>query len=325
MVKISVVVPLYNAEAYLEECLNSIIRQTFKDLEIILVNDGSTDGSAKICDDYAALDSRIKVIHNTNNGLGVTYNTGIDAATGEYIGFVESDDFINENMYEDLYALASKYDADIVKSEWFNYFTSTNYREKNGQLSWANSYEVLNPKDHPTLLHPQSSVWSAIYKRDWMLNNNVRFLETPGASYQDVAFTFKAFTKANSMVVTPNAYLYYRKDNDNASIKSKGKVRAIFDEYEEVDKFFKQNPDLKDVFWTSKLIKQYADFHWNLQRVDIAYKKEFLEEFSAVFNNYNINNDLTEDFVFAINREELRDIMVDPDLFLKNYMEQFAN
>ena len=106
MPKVSIITPIYNAEMYLEQCLYSIISQTLKDIEIILIDDGSTDSSPAICDKYAQLDSRIKVIHKNNAGMGVSYNTGIDNTNGEYIGFLESDDFANDNMFEDLYNLA---------------------------------------------------------------------------------------------------------------------------------------------------------------------------------------------------------------------------
>ena len=103
MSKISVIVPVYNVEKFIKRCLDSIINQTMRDLEIILVNDGSTDNSGKICDEYAQLDNRITVIHKENGGLSSARNTGLDVATGEWIAFVDSDDYIEKNMYEVLY------------------------------------------------------------------------------------------------------------------------------------------------------------------------------------------------------------------------------
>ena len=120
MAKISVVVPVYNVEKYLKECINSIINQTLEDIEIICVNDGSTDSSLEILNDYAKKDSRIIVINKSNSGYGHTMNMGLNAASGEYIGIIESDDFADKNMFEDLYKLAKEYDADIVKGDWYN-------------------------------------------------------------------------------------------------------------------------------------------------------------------------------------------------------------
>lgn len=115
MDKISVIVPVYNVEDYLEECINSILGQTYKNLEIILVDDGSTDNSSKICDIYEKKDKRIKVIHKENGGLSSARNEGLKYRTGEYISFVDSDDFIDKTMYEKLYSAIKKYDADVVR------------------------------------------------------------------------------------------------------------------------------------------------------------------------------------------------------------------
>ena len=118
MAKVSVVVPIYNVENYLRECLDSLIHQTLKDIEIICVNDGSTDSSLEIIEEYAKRDNRIKVINKLNTGLGATMNIGINAATSEYIGILESDDFTDIKMFEDLYFVAKQHDADIVISDF---------------------------------------------------------------------------------------------------------------------------------------------------------------------------------------------------------------
>lgn len=121
MPKISIIVPIYNVEKYIEKCIQSILNQTFSDFELILVNDGSTDSCGEICDKYKKLDDRIIVIHKVNGGLSSARNAGIDIARGEYIGFIDSDDYIHEKMYEILYNNAITYNSDIVicKKEMF--------------------------------------------------------------------------------------------------------------------------------------------------------------------------------------------------------------
>ena len=119
--KVSIIVPIYNVEKYLRQCLDSIVNQTLKDIEIILVDDGSTDSCPSICDEYASKDKRIIVIHKENAGLGAAYNTGLDIAKGDYIGFVESDDFIELNMYEELYERAVQTGVDLVKCNFYDY------------------------------------------------------------------------------------------------------------------------------------------------------------------------------------------------------------
>ena len=111
--KISVIIPVYNVEAYLERCLNTVCGQSYKNLEIILVDDGSTDNCLQICEEFAERDDRIKVIHQSNQGVSAARNTGLDAATGDYIAFVDSDDYIHPEMYERLYSLLKKHDADM--------------------------------------------------------------------------------------------------------------------------------------------------------------------------------------------------------------------
>ena len=119
MPKISILVPVYNVEQYLEKCLDSVIRQTFADIEIICMDDGSSDASGDILDQYADKDERIRVVHKKNSGYGNTMNQAIALAKGEYIGIVESDDYIADNMYEQLYQLAECYKVDFVKSDFY--------------------------------------------------------------------------------------------------------------------------------------------------------------------------------------------------------------
>ena len=171
---VSVVIPFYNVEPYIKECLTSVVNQTYHNLEIICVDDGSTNSSSVICDEYALKDSRIVVIHKENAGMGVSYNIGIDSAKGEYIGFLESDDFTQANMYEDLYLLAEKHKADITKSAWFRYYTSAHKAEKDFQMCEFNSWQRLSVKEVPELLGKQCTVWSAIYKTDFIRNKNGR-------------------------------------------------------------------------------------------------------------------------------------------------------
>ena len=116
MPKVSAIIPVYNVEKYLRECLDSVINQTLKDIEIICVDDGSTDNSGKIIDEYATKDKRIVVIHKANGGYGHSCNKGLDKVRGEYTAILEPDDFVDEHMYEDLYNYAKQYDVDIVKA-----------------------------------------------------------------------------------------------------------------------------------------------------------------------------------------------------------------
>ena len=146
--KVSVVIPVYNVETYIRECLDSAIAQTLKDIEIICVDDGSTDGCPQILDEYAQKDDRIKVIHKANSGYGHSMNVGLDAATGEYFAILESDDIIKPNMYEVLYAEAKKHDVDLIKSDYEIFIGDQDARQYTYKAITNKSslyYKVINP------------------------------------------------------------------------------------------------------------------------------------------------------------------------------------
>ncbi|MBA1325633.1 glycosyltransferase [Enterococcus faecium] len=126
----SIIVPVYKVEKYLRKCVDSILAQTFTDFEVILVDDGSPDNSGKICDEYAEKDNRVRVIHKENGGLSSARNAGIDVARGKYLGFVDSDDYIDEDMYEILYENLKIHDADISSVELIPFYGGR-YKEKN--------------------------------------------------------------------------------------------------------------------------------------------------------------------------------------------------
>jgi glycosyltransferase involved in cell wall biosynthesis len=204
---VSVIVPIYNVEPYLEKCLNSIINQTYKNLEIILVDDGSPDNCGKICDEYALKDKRIKVIHKLNGGLSDARNAGLDIAAGEYIAFVDSDDYIAENMYEDLVGIAQKEAADIVISGFY-------YIKKNGIFSYEKSLEELNKED---ILYQflsdnyHSSVCSKFFKAK--LFQKLRFKHI---RFEDLFIMPSLILAAEKISFTPKAYYYYLHTNETS-------------------------------------------------------------------------------------------------------------
>ena len=317
MAKISVVVPVYNVEKYLKECIDSIINQTLEDIEIICVNDGSTDSSLEILNDYAKKDSRIIVINKSNSGYGHTMNMGLNAATGEYVGIIESDDFADKNMFEDLYKLAKEYDADIVKGDWYNYWSKNKFARKNNRISSAKALKLTNSKQDKSLLRINPSVWSAIYKKEFLNKYNIRFLETPGASYQDLAFSFKIFALAERVILTDKAYLYYRQDNMNSSVKSKTKVYCVCDEYEEIDRFLEQYPDLKFEFKVQEEINRYNGYVSSVLRIDDSVKPEFVKVFSDHFKEEYNTGLLGNEFFKKINKKEFMTLINTPEKYIK--------
>ena len=233
MPKVSIIIPVYNVEKYLSKCLESVLVQTLEDIEIICVNDGSTDGSGEILDQYVAQDRRVKVLHQVNAGYGAAMNTGLEAASGKYIGIVESDDIIMPGMYETLYASAVQDDLDLVKSDAIYWIEGAEYfRRVHSQ--WLDEFydRVLGDDDRNLFFDFFMNIWTGIYKRQFLLDHNIRFHESPGASYQDNGFWMQTLLYCKSAKWLSQAFYWYRQDNPEASVKSKSKMMAMAEEYE---------------------------------------------------------------------------------------------
>ena len=222
MKKVSILMPAYNVESYISECMESVINQTLHDIEIICVDDGSTDSTGEILDEYADKDERIKVIHKSNSGYGCSMNIALQQATGEYIGIIETDDFAELNMYEELYDIAKRCNADVVKSNYFTYVSDP--EPKSNYFEVLETYDLYNkvfrPSDHQEIFRVRPCIWTGLYRRDFLIENNISFTETPGASYQDTAFAFKIWASAERACLIKDAYLHYRIDNASSSVKS---------------------------------------------------------------------------------------------------------
>ena len=317
MTKVSVLVPVYNVERYLKECLDSLINQTLQDIEIICINDGSTDNSLKILKEYEKKDERIKIIDKPNSGYGASMNKGLDLAQGEYIGVVESDDFAKSDMFEALYNLAKNNDADIAKGDWFDYWSDRNFARKNNRISSAKSGFVTNFDKDNSIVRINPSVWSAIYKRDFINDNKIRFLETPGASYQDLSFTFKVFTLAKRVILTDKAYLYYRQDNINSSVKSKTKIWCVCDEYDEIEKFMSEHPEFDINYKIQEAILRYTGYISSVLRIDDEVRPEFVKVFAEQFKKYPPEI-LNKEFFKKVNKKEFNHLLNNKEKFLKD-------
>ena len=222
MVKISILMPACNVEKYIRECMDSVVNQTLKDIEIICIDDGSKDLTGEILDDYAEKDKRIKVIHKPNSGYGNSMNIGLQQAVGEYIGIIETDDFAELNMFEELYDVAKRCNADVVKSNYFTYVSKPEPQSTYFEvLKPYDLYDkVFCPSDNQDIFRVRPCIWSGIYRRKMLMDYNISFTETPGASYQDTSFAFKVWACAERACLVRNAYLHYRTDNANSSVKS---------------------------------------------------------------------------------------------------------
>lgn len=286
---VSILVPICNVERYLRECLDSLVCQTLEDIEIICINDGSTDSSLSIIREYERRDPRIVVIDKPNSGYGDSMNKGIELARGEYVGIVESDDFAVNNMFETLYKAAKKDDLDIVRSNYRAHVTGQDPADDRlvENLAACESYDkVFDPMDNPRVFMCQPAIWTSVYKKSLLDEHDVRFLPTPGASFQDTAFYFKAFYAASRVMLLRQGYLHYRIDNANSSVKNQNKLFCVCEEYAEVWNYAARDPKKLEVMKTWIPRQQYEGYLWNLNRLSPELQRKFypryVEEFSKI-------------------------------------------
>lgn len=207
---ISIIIPVYKVEKYLEKCIQSVINQTYENLQIILVDDGSPDNCGKICDEYAKKDHRIEVIHKSNGGLSDARNKGLEIAKGEYIGFVDSDDYIEADMYEVLYNLLKQYNADVSICNF--------YTVSQGKIAIKNVDSGIKEYTRIEILKEilldnniQSYAWNKLYKKE--LFDEIKY--PVGKKYEDIGTTFYLLEKCNKVVVTGKPEYYYINRQDS--------------------------------------------------------------------------------------------------------------
>ena len=275
---VSVIVPIYNTEQYLPQCVESLLNQTLKNIEIILVDDGSTDKCPALCDAYAEQDPRVKVFHQQNSGYGKACNVGFDAVRGEYLGIVESDDYAELNMLERLYDLAKSHTLDVVRCHFNNYYTRTNTKERIDQSGILQN-TICKPLDTHAVFFQPPAVWSMLFRSVFINENDIRFLETPGASYQDTSFVFKVYICANRFMLIDDTLIHYRMDNNNSSSNSKTKMYCVCNEYAEIERFIKEKDLYENLAYIIPKLK-LTTYMWNYRRLDEKYRWSFIKVFS---------------------------------------------
>lgn len=238
MTKRSIIVPVYNVEKYLPKCLESLIKQTLKDIEIICVNDGSMDNSLAILKEFASKDSRIRIIDNQHQGVAKTRNTGIEQSTGEYIGFVDSDDYIDIDFFEKLYNSATKSNSDIAiasilkHKNFFNIYNAK-YTKEETAITIQDKIKLCEDKKHFFFY-----AWNKIYHSGFIKENNIKFSE--GQIYEDVMFAIKALYYSNKIIsVYGTKYHYIEHENSLTKYKDKTgeKEQDLVKAYSELQEF----------------------------------------------------------------------------------------
>ena len=318
--KASVVMPIYNAEPYLEQALDSALAQTLTDIEIICVNDGSKDTSLETIRRYAANDTRIKIIDKPNGGYGHTMNVGISNATGEYVGILEPDDYLRPDMYERLYNRAIQDDLDFIRSDYYRLTTDADgidHLEREPICNKSSYYnKTLNPQNNMDLFNIRMENWTGIYKRSWLVEHNIKFNESPGAGFQDNGFWFQSYCWASKIAVLDEAFYCYRQDNAASSINQSNKVFVMLDEYQWIENWLRCNPQLCEKFIGIFEYKKTHNCEFAFSRLADEFQLPFLERYAAEYSRAFSNNEIDEKLFWPDELNRLKEIVADPKLYL---------
>lgn len=278
---ISIIIPVYKVEKYLEKCIQSLINQTYENLQIILVDDGSPDNCGKICDEYAKKDHRIEVIHKSNGGLSDARNKGLEIAKGEYIGFVDSDDYIEADMYEVLYNLLKQYNADVSICNF--------YTVSQGKIAIKNAENGIKEYNRIEILKEvlldnniQSYAWNKLYKKE--LFDEIKY--PVGKKYEDIGTTFYLLEKCNKVVVTGKPEYYYinRQDsivNNVTETTITDYIELIMQRYDYIEENIKELSSYnKD--YLKRILKTAEQDIKNLNEVGDYTKRKYEELYNKV-------------------------------------------
>lgn len=307
---ISVIVPVYNVEQYLDKCVESIVNQTYKNLEIILVDDSSPDNSALICDKWAKRDKRIIVIHKENGGVSSARNAGLDIASGEFIGFVDSDDYIESDMYEKLIEAIEKYDSDVAVCGFISKNNKVEFQKSCVYSSSEAKRIMFNNRDFPAF---EGYSCNKLYRADLINNNDIRFNEKY-LICEDTLFNFNVFNYSSKVSVINYCGYNYVYRSDSASNNSDEKLNLGILELTE---YFLNNSDtdIKDelISWSIKFWIGKAD---NL--IKTHNESKFKSMVRPILKR-RLNDIIRCSNVTFINKIESLFIVLLPDIFILYY------
>ena len=303
--KVSIIVPVYNLELYIEKCLNSLVNQTLKDLEIIVVNDGSTDKSVEIIEKMKKqYPNLIKTYNISNVGVAKARNFGLSKATGEYIGFVDGDDYVSKDMYEKLYNKAIEEDSDIVTSGYYK-VKKEKCEEKGTKLSNCFGYDIhMQPN---ILIESFPYIWNKIFKRNLIIKNKIEFENLK--IYEDLVFTYKLYFNANKISkVDEPLYYYIVTRESSATYEFTEKRFDIFKAFDSLIEYMKNNncfEEFKNEILYILLKHIYVVLEQDISKESIKLKKEYLK-YAFKYLNKNFKNWEDNIYFRKLNKSRLR-------------------
>ena len=284
--KVSVLVPIYNVERFLAQCLDRLLAQTLDDIEIICIDDGSTDASPQILASYASCDERIHVLTKSNTGYGDSMNQGLALAQADWVGICEPDDFADVNMFEELYKPTQIFDVDVVKSGFYLHRDEVDARGRAATDRHIRLFDgfpngrAICPADYPDLLRTRFVVSAALYRRQLIEDNEIFFTPSPGASFQDTSFVHRCWIAARSVYLMRRGFMHYRIDNATSSSNGQAtdKVYAVCDEYARTFAFLEERgEEALHTFGPALDAARYAGYSWNYTRIAPELRPEFMQ------------------------------------------------
>jgi glycosyltransferase involved in cell wall biosynthesis len=295
-IKISIIIPVYNTEQYLRQCLDSVINQTLKNIEIVIVNDGSTDNSLNILQEYQKKYSHIKVINQINKGYSEVRNIGLQNTTGDYIGFVDSDDFIEENMFEKLINKAIETNADIVSCNYYMVYNK-NKKEEIRAADNSKQIEILENSSYrftgaESVLLDEAFVWNRIYKRNFLINNNIKF-DKDAFFMEDTLFHRKALICSTKIVYIKDILYFYRVKRVGAQTTLKdGRNFSVFFICDSLFDLIYSKKLLNCLPWMRYLLISLLCLGY--ERIEKKYKEKYFIKIHEYLKKYNINKNLKD-------------------------------
>lgn len=291
-------------------CLDSVLNQSQQSMEVICINDGSSDHSMDIIKEAATSDSRVSVVDKENSGFGNSLNRGLQLARGDYIGIIESDDFVDTTMYQKLLSIAKRHRADIVKSDFFEYTNGVS--RKAGIIPTADANKLIAPCDNFAIFRAQPSIWSGIYSRAFLKDRNIIFTDSPGASFQDTAFNLKTLATSDNVWLTQDAFVHYRRDNEGSSIHSSGKLFAVCNEFDAFEKYMSSYPERMLKIQHPLQSVRFETYSWNLSRLSGQEQKDFYEHMLRKFTSLR-SEGLIRPEDFSVEDAGLLELLLDGD------------
>lgn len=290
---ISIVVPIYKVEKYLAKCVESIMSQSYRNIELILVDDGSPDSCPQICDKYKNKDSRIKVIHKQNGGLSDARNAGLKIATGEWITFIDSDDYVGVNFLKNLYFAATSMDADISMCDYKSVFDNAGQEKKATYTEVFSNVKSLEKIYHPQIHGMEFVAWGKLYRTDLFKKNNIEY--PVGKIHEDTFTTYRLIYAAKKIVFT-NYIGYYYRSRENSIMTSTFSLKrlSILDATEEACEFFQKRKEQKlfDLAVNAHF-REFVNLYDELMKCESsssfdssAERRRLMKRFNNTYNTY---------------------------------------